>query len=81
MTPHDWLFEPCDPEGQRDAQHRPYEHAVRGVRPAAAPVTGYGHTEPQAYEDARNKARVADAHEVLKQHTAQQWWNGKEWHA
>ena len=62
-----WMFEPCDPEGARDQTGTPWAHAVRGRRPAHAAVVGYGHTEPAADVDARQKASQADAREVLGQ--------------
>lgn len=57
----DWMFEPCDPGPVRDEHGFPYEHAVRGVLPRRERVvTGYGHTEPAAYDDARQKADHAE---------------------
>ncbi len=61
----DWLFEPCSPEDARDTHGAPWTHAVKGTKPKAAAVFGYGHTERDAGEDARNKAQVQDAREVL----------------
>lgn len=65
MTQLPWQFEPCDPDGARDAAHMPWAHAVRGRREQGRTVTGYGHTEPLAYEDARQEAQKFDAREVL----------------
>jgi len=64
-TPIPWQFEPCDPEGALDAAHMPWGHAVRGRREQGREVRGYGHTEPLAYEDARQEAQKFDAREVL----------------
>ena len=64
----DWLFEPCENEGDaRDRTGRPYPHAVRGQKPGGRVVHGYGHTEPQAHEDAVKHAKLFDAQETIGQ--------------
>jgi hypothetical protein len=61
-----WVFEPCENEGPIcDPAGQPWQHAVRGRKPAGRLVTGYGHTAPAADHDARQKAQQYDAREVL----------------
>ena len=67
MTSLPWVFEPCSPEDATDYQGTPWPHAVRGRKPAGHVVIGYGLTEEYAGEDARNKAQVYDANEMLGQ--------------
>ncbi len=61
----DWLFEECSPENVCDPQGTPWQHAVRGRKPAGLLVTGYGHTPNAADADARTKASQFDAREML----------------
>jgi hypothetical protein len=65
--PPPWVFEPCSPEDATDPAGQPWQHAVRGRKPAGRLVTGYGHTPPAADADAREKAQQYDAREVLGQ--------------
>lgn len=66
MIPLPWNFEPCENEGPiRDPKGTPWQHAVRGRKPAGRLVMGYGHTEPAAHQDARDKAHQYDARETL----------------
>jgi hypothetical protein len=60
-----WQFEACSPEDATDPAGQPWQHAVRGRKPAGRVVTGYGHTPPAADADARTKATQYDAREVL----------------
>jgi hypothetical protein len=65
MTPLPWIFEPCSPEDVTDPAGQPWQHAVRGRKPAGRVVTGYGHTPPAADADARTKATQYAAREVI----------------
>ena len=66
MTPTlPWIFEPCSPEDTTDPAGQPWQHAVRGRKPAGRLVTGYGHNLSDADHDARTKATQYDARELL----------------
>jgi len=62
---HPWMFEPCSPEGATDPLEREWPHAVKGAKPGGRSVVGYGYTEPQAYDAARDAAERYDAREVM----------------
>ncbi len=72
MPDHEWRFEPCSPEGERNVFGEPWKHAARGVKPLKSGngrvvVNGYGMTGPQALDNARRRAAERDAHQAVGQ--------------
>lgn len=65
-TPLPWIFEECENEGPvKDSKGVPWQHAVRGRKPARPMVMGYGHSLDAADTDARKKAQQQDARELV----------------
>lgn len=64
-TPLPWIFEECSPEDECDSKGVPWQHAVRGRKPARPMVMGYGHSLDAADTEARKKAQQQDARELI----------------